>query len=83
MIRTIFNGLNHYKVSADFNSYRLSPLAPHRVRFAPQNRLLEPADCSQWKGVEIIEGEICPDHIHLLLSIPYTKIRIPKPRILV
>ena len=25
--------------------------------------------CS-WKGVEIIEGEICPDHIHLLLSIP-------------
>ena len=23
----------------------------------------------QWKGVEIIEGEICPDHIHLLLSI--------------
>ena len=24
----------------------------------------------QWKGVEIVEGEICPDHIHLLLSIP-------------
>ena len=24
----------------------------------------------QWKGVEIIEGEICPDHIHLVLSIP-------------
>ena len=24
----------------------------------------------QWKGVDIIEGEICPDHIHLLLSIP-------------
>ena len=24
----------------------------------------------QWKGVKIIEGEICPDHIHLLLSIP-------------
>ena len=24
----------------------------------------------QWKGVEIIEGEICPDHIHLLISIP-------------
>ena len=22
------------------------------------------------KGVEIIEGEICPDHVHLLLSIP-------------
>ena len=23
-----------------------------------------------WKGVEIIEGEVCPDHVHLLLSIP-------------
>ena len=20
----------------------------------------------QWKGVDIIEGEICPDHIHML-----------------
>ena len=24
----------------------------------------------QWKGVDIIEGEICPDHIHMLVSIP-------------
>ena len=24
----------------------------------------------EWKGVEIIEGEVCPDHIRLLLSIP-------------
>ena len=24
----------------------------------------------RWKGVEIIEGEICPDHVHLLISIP-------------
>ena len=24
----------------------------------------------QWKGVDIIEGEICSDHIYLLLSIP-------------
>lgn len=23
----------------------------------------------EWKGVEIIEGEVCPDHIHLLLAI--------------
>ena len=21
----------------------------------------------QWKGVDIIEGEICPDHIHMLV----------------
>lgn len=25
--------------------------------------------CS-WKQVEIIEAEICPDHIHMLVSIP-------------
>ena len=24
----------------------------------------------QWTGVEIIEGEVCPDHIHMLLEIP-------------
>ncbi|WP_196605106.1 IS200/IS605 family transposase [Pectinatus haikarae] len=24
----------------------------------------------EWKDVEIIEGEICPDHIHLLVCIP-------------
>ena len=24
----------------------------------------------QWKGVDIIEGEVCPDHIHILVSIP-------------
>ena len=24
----------------------------------------------EWKGVEIFEGEICPDHLHLLVSIP-------------
>ena len=23
-----------------------------------------------WKGVEIIEAEVCPDHIHMLLAIP-------------
>ena len=24
----------------------------------------------QWKGVEIVEGEVCPDHIHMLVCIP-------------
>ena len=24
----------------------------------------------QWKGVEVLEGEICPDHIHILVRIP-------------
>ena len=24
----------------------------------------------EWKGVEIVEGEVCPDDIHMLVSIP-------------
>lgn len=47
MKRSVHIG-NHYKVSADFNSYRLCPLASYRVRFAPQNRLLEPVECRQF-----------------------------------
>lgn len=30
----------------------------------------------KWKGVDIIEGEICPDHVHFMLSIP-PKMSIP------
>ena len=29
-----------------------------------------PRQLCKWKNVEIIEGEVCPDHKHLLLSIP-------------
>ena len=32
-------------------------------------------DQCKWKGVEILEGHMMPDHIHLLLSIP-PKIRV-------
>ena len=31
----------------------------------------------QWKGVEIIEGEVCPDHIHLL-PVSYTHLDVYK-----
>ena len=24
----------------------------------------------EWKGVEILEAEVCPDHVHLLVEIP-------------
>ena len=26
--------------------------------------------CERCEGVEIIEGEVCPDHVHMLVSIP-------------
>ena len=25
---------------------------------------------SEWKGVKIVEAEVCPDHIHMLVKIP-------------
>ena len=28
----------------------------------------------QWKGAEIIEGEVCPDHIHMYVSIPPNRV---------
>ena len=28
-----------------------------------------------WKGIKIIEAEVCPDHVHMLLEIP------PKPAV--
>lgn len=27
-------------------------------------------DLCKWKGIEIIEGHMMPDHVHLLVSIP-------------
>ena len=24
----------------------------------------------EWKGVHIVEGEVCPDHVHMLVEIP-------------
>ena len=24
----------------------------------------------EWKGIKIVEAEICPDHVHMLLEIP-------------
>lgn len=29
----------------------------------------------EWKGVNIIEAQVCPDHIHMLLEIP-PKLRV-------
>ena len=29
-----------------------------------------PREPCKWKGVNIIEAEVCPDHVHMLLEIP-------------
>ena len=30
-----------------------------------------------WKGVEIIEGEVCPDHVHILVSLSHSSLPYP------
>ena len=54
----------------------------YHVVFAPKYRRLEiygaiKADIGKilrqlcnWKGVKIVEAEVCPDHIHMLVEIP-------------
>ena len=41
----------------------------YHVVFAPKYRRQAIYGC-QRKGIEILEAEACPDHIHMLLSIP-------------
>ena len=30
----------------------------------------------EWKGVHIVEGEVCPDHVHMLVEIPPWKMSV-------
>ena len=74
------------KISKDKNEIKSSAHSKYRCQyhivFAPKYRRKEIYGklkkdigeiirklCEQ-KGVEIIEGEVCPDHIHMLVSIP-------------
>ena len=44
----------------------------YHVVFAPKYRrqIFYGEKLCEWKGVNIIEAECCPDHIHMLLEIP-------------
>ena len=65
------NSLAHTKLNCKYHIV-FSPKYRRKVFF--QEKRVEVREIlrtlCQWKGVEIIEGEICPDHVHLLVSIP-------------
>ena len=67
----ITNSLAHTKWNCK-NHIVFAPKYRRKVFF--EDKRLEIRDIlrklCEWKGVEIIEGEICPDHVHLLVSIP-------------
>ena len=67
----ITNSLAHTKWNCKYHIV-FAPKYRRKVFF--EDKRLEIRDIlrklCEWKGVEIIEGEICPDHVHLLVSIP-------------
>jgi putative transposase len=65
------NSLSHTKWMCKYHivfipKYRRKVIY-HKLRADIQGYI---RDLCKWKGVEIIEGHMMPDHIHLLLSIP-------------
>ena len=53
-------------------SYSVCTKVPQKIFFEEKRLAIRDIirTLCAWKGVEIIEGEICPDHVHLMLSIP-------------
>lgn len=67
----IVNSLAHTKWNC---KYRIVFTPKYRRKIFYEEKRLVIRDIlrtiCEWKGVEIIEGEVCPDYVHLLLSIP-------------
>lgn len=65
------NSLAHTKWNCKYHIV-FAPKYRRKVFFAEKREAIREIlrTLCQWKGVEIIEGEVCPDHIHLLVSIP-------------
>lgn len=42
----------------------------YHIVFAPKYRRKILRELSNWKGINIIEAEVCPDHVHMLVEIP-------------
>ena len=45
---------------------------PRKTMFSAKGREIGTIlrELCKWKGVNIIEGEVCPDHVHILVSVP-------------
>ena len=65
------NSLAHTKWDCK-NHIVFAPKYRRKVFFAAKREAIRDIlrQLCEWKGVGIIEGEICPDHVHMLVSIP-------------
>ena len=71
MTRDDINSLSHSKWNCKYHivfAPKYRRMVIYRQIKMDVGRILRKL-CEQ-KGVEIIEAEVCPDHIHMLLSIP-------------
>ena len=65
------NSLSHTKWNCKYHivfapKYRRK--AFYKEKRAEVGRILR--QLCEWKGVKIVEAEVCPDHIHMLVEIP-------------
>lgn len=65
------NSLSHTKWNCKYHIV-FAPKYRRRVFFREKKREIGKIlrQLCEWKGVRIIEAEICPDHIHMLVEIP-------------
>ena len=65
------NSLSHTKWNSKYHIV-FAPKYRRKVFFREKKREIGKIlrQLCEWKGVRIIEAEICPDHIHMLVEIP-------------
>lgn len=53
-------------------SHRFTPKYRRKIIYKELRKDIQQIikDLCKWKGVEIIEGHMMPDHVHILVSIP-------------
>ena len=65
------NSLSHTKWNCKYHIV-FAPKYRRKVFFSQKKAVIGKIlrELCEWKGVKIIEAEVCPDHIHMLVEIP-------------
>ena len=65
------NSLSHTKWNCKYH-IAFAPKYRRKVFYADKRLEIGAIlrELCKWKGVNIIEAEVCPDHVHMLLEIP-------------
>ena len=70
-MKNVMNSLAHTKWNCKYHIV-FAPKYRRKVFFGEKKREIGKIlrTLCEWKGVNIVEAEICPDHVHMLLEIP-------------